>query len=421
MSEGTALLHDVLSRMDEAANRLRLDWHIYKTLRSPRRALTATFPIRMDDGSVEIFTGYRVLYNYVRGPTKGGIRYHPDVSLDEVTALAAIMMLKCAVAGVPFGGAKGGVVCDPSRMSASELERLTRRYTYEILPLLGPDKDIPAPDVNTNQQTMAWMMDTYSMLSGYTVPGVVTGKPFQLGGSKGRSYATGRGVAFVTEQTLRNLNIPLKGATVAIQGFGNVGSNTARFLHQQGCRIVGVTDLSGGIFNEDGLNIPGLIEHVKDEKKISKFKDGDFINDYRRANETLFRTEVDVLVPAALENQITERNAAEVGAKVIVEGANGPVTSMADEMLIKKGKTIIPDVIANAGGVIVSYFEWVQDVQAYLWSEEQVNERLKEVITEAFSVVWRMAEEHRTDMRRAAYMEAVGKVVEVTKLRGIFP
>jgi len=407
--------------MDEAAHRLKLDWHIYKTLRSPRRALTATFPIRMDDGSVEIFTGYRVLYNYVRGPTKGGIRYHPNVTLDEVIALAAIMMLKCAVAGVPFGGAKGGVECDPSKMSINELERLTRRYTYEILPLLGPDKDIPAPDVNTNQQTMAWMMDTYSMLSGYTVPGVVTGKPFQLGGSKGRNYATGRGVAFVTEKILEHLNMALEGVTVAIQGFGNVGSNTARFLHQEGCKIVGVTDLSGGIFNEDGLNIPALIEHVREQKKISGFEDGDFVDDHRIANEALLRSNVDVLVPAALENQITEKNAAEVGAKVIVEGANGPTTSAADEILIKKGKTIVPDIVANAGGVIVSYFEWVQDVQAYLWSEEQVNERLKEVITEAFSTVWRMAQEHRTDMRRAAYMEAVGKVVDVTRVRGIFP
>jgi glutamate dehydrogenase/leucine dehydrogenase len=268
---------------------------------------------------------------------------------------------------------------------------------------------------------MAWMMDTFSMLSGYTVPGVVTGKPFQLGGSKGRNYATGRGVAFVTEEILKRLNMALEGVTVAIQGFGNVGSNTARFLHQEGCKIVGVTDLSGGIFNEDGLNIPALLEHVREQKKISGFEDGDFVDDHRIANEALLRSNVDVLVPAALENQITENNAAEVGAKVIVEGANGPTTSAADEILIKKGKTIVPDIVANAGGVIVSYFEWVQDVQAYLWSEEQVNERLKEVITEAFSTVWRMAQEHRTDMRRAAYMEAVGKVVDVTRLRGIFP
>jgi glutamate dehydrogenase (NAD(P)+) len=407
--------------MDEAAKKLKIDWETYKTLRSPRTSLAVTFPIRMDNGSVEIFTGYRVLYNYVRGPSKGGVRYHPEVNLEEITALAAIMTLKCAVAEVPFGGAKGGVACDPSKMSINELERLTRRYTYMIMPLLGPDKDIPAPDVNTNQQTMAWMMDTYSMLAGYTVPGVVTGKPFQLGGSKGRGYATGRGVAFVTSEMLQRLNMPLKGATVAIQGFGNVGSNTARFLHQEGCKIVGVTDISGGLLNEGGLDIPALLKHVEDEKKISGFKDGEFITDYRRANERLLKSDVDILIPAALENQITEENALDVRAKVIVEGANGPITGTADKILSKKGTTVVPDIIANSGGVIVSYFEWVQDVQAYLWTEDQVNQRLKELITSAFTGVWDAAQEHKTDMRQAAYMEAVGKVVEVTRLRGIFP
>ncbi len=410
-----------MNRMDEAAKKLKIDWETYKTLRSPRTSLAVTFPIRMDNGSVEIFTGYRVLYNYVRGPSKGGVRYHPEVNLEEITALAAIMTLKCAVAEVPFGGAKGGVACDPSKMSINELERLTRRYTYMIMPLLGPDKDIPAPDVNTNQQTMAWMMDTYSMLAGYTVPGVVTGKPFQLGGSKGRGYATGRGVAFVTSEMLQRLNMPLKGATVAIQGFGNVGSNTARFLHQEGCKIVGVTDISGGLLNEGGLDIPALLKHVEDEKKISGFKDGEFITDYRRANERLLKSDVDILIPAALENQITEENALDVRAKVIVEGANGPITGTADKILSKKGTTVVPDIIANSGGVIVSYFEWVQDVQAYLWTEDQVNQRLKELITSAFTGVWDAAQEHKTDMRQAAYMEAVGKVVEVTRLRGIFP
>ena len=410
-----------MNRMDEAAKKLKIDWETYKTLRSPRTSLAVTFPIRMDNGSVEIFTGYRVLYNYVRGPSKGGVRYHPEVNLEEITALAAIMTLKCAVAEVPFGGAKGGVACDPSKMSINELERLTRRYTYMIMPLLGPDKDIPAPDVNTNQQTMAWMMDTYSMLAGYTVPGVVTGKPFQLGGSKGRGYATGRGVAFVTSEMLQRLNMPLKGATVAIQGFGNVGSNTARFLHQEGCKIVGVTDTSGGLLNEGGLDIPALLKHVEDKKKISGFKDGEFITDYRRANERLLKSDVDILIPAALENQITEENAPDVRAKVIVEGANGPITGTADKILSKKGTTVVPDIIANSGGVIVSYFEWVQDVQAYLWTEDQVNQRLKELITSAFTGVWDAAQEHKTDMRQAAYMEAVGKVVEVTRLRGIFP
>jgi glutamate dehydrogenase (NAD(P)+) len=410
-----------MNRMDEAAKRLKIDWETYKTLRSPRTSLAVSLPIRMDNGSVEVFTGYRVLYNYARGPSKGGVRYHPEVNLEEITALAAIMTLKCAVAEVPFGGAKGGVACDPSKMSINELERLTRRYTYSILPLLGPDKDIPAPDVNTNQQTMAWMMDTYSMLAGYTVPGVVTGKPLQLGGSKGRGYATGRGVAFVTKEILQRLNIPLRGATAAIQGFGNVGSNAARFLHQEGCKIVGVTGTSGGLLNEGGLDIPALLKHVEDKKKISEFKDGEFINDCRRANEWLLKSNVDILIPAALENQITEENAPEVRAKVIVEGANGPITDVADKILAKKGTTVVPDIIANSGGVIVSYFEWVQDVQAYLWTEDQVNQRLKEVITTAFSGVWDIAQENKTDMRQAAYMEAVGKVVEVTKLRGIFP
>lgn len=421
MSQGSNLLHDVLSRMDEAANKLKLDWEIYKTLKSPRTSLTTTFPIRMDNGSVEIFTGYRVLYNYARGPSKGGIRFHPDIHIDEITALAALMMLKCAVAGVPFGGAKGGVLCDPSKMSTNELERLTRRYTYMILPLLGPEKDIPAPDVNTNDQTMAWMMDTYSMLAGYTVPSVVTGKPFELGGSKGRSYATGRGVAFVTSEILNRLNISLKGSTVAVQGFGKVGSNTARFLHQEGCKITGVTDLSGGVFDENGLNIPTLIKHTNSEKHISGFNEGDFIADYRKANERLIGSKVDILIPAAFENQITEKNAATVGAKVIIEGANGPITDSADKILDKKEKIVVPDIVANAGGVIVSYFEWVQDVQAYLWTEDQVNQRLKEVITEAFSRVWNIAEQYKIDMRHAAYIEAVRRVVEVTKLRGIFP
>jgi glutamate dehydrogenase/leucine dehydrogenase len=290
-----------------------------------------------------------------------------------------------------------------------------------ILPLLGPEKDIPAPDVNTNDQTMAWMMDTYSMLAGYTVPGVVTGKPFELGGSKGRAYATGRGVAYITSEILQRLNMPLKGATVAVQGFGKVGSNTARFLHQEGCKIVGVTDLSGGIYNENGIDIPSLIKHTNNQNYISGFDGGEFIADYKKANEKLIRSNVDILVPAALENQITEENASKINAKVIVEGANGPITNSADMILSKKGKTVVPDIVANAGGVIVSYFEWVQDVQAYLWTEDQVNQRLKELITEAFLKVWNIAEKYGTDMRHAAYMEAVRKIVEVTRLRGIFP
>jgi glutamate dehydrogenase (NAD(P)+) len=421
MSQGQKFLDDVIGRIDDAARKLNLDRSIHKTLRTPRRSLTVTFPVRTDNGEVEIFTGHRVQYNYVKGPSKGGIRYHPDVTLEEVTALAGLMALKCAVIDIPFGGAKGGVACDPKKMSMDELERLTRRYTYMILPLIGPEQDIPAPDVNTDQQTMSWIMDTYSMLRGYTVPGVVTGKPLQLGGSKGRLTATGRGLAYVTEEMLENHGMDAKDTTVCVQGFGNVGMNVARFLHEDGCKIVGVTDMTGGIFNSRGIDLRELVTHAEKSKGIRAFPDGDFVADMTEANRRLLTMKADVLIPAALENQITETNASDVKAKIIVEGANGPVTRDADEILTKKDIHVVPDIVANSGGVIVSYFEWVQDIQAYLWSEEEVNARLRSLMTGAFGQVNEFAQEHRVTLREAAYMLAVEKMAEVTKLRGIFP
>jgi glutamate dehydrogenase (NAD(P)+) len=421
MSQGQRFLDDVIGRIDDAAEKLNLDHNIHKTLRTPRRSLKVTFPVKMDNGEVEIFSGYRVQYNYVKGPSKGGIRYHPDVSLEEVTALAGLMALKCAVVDIPFGGAKGGVACDPKKMSMDELERLTRRYTYMILPLIGPEQDIPAPDVNTDYQTMSWIMDTYSMLRGYTVPGVVTGKPLQLGGSKGRATATGRGLAYVTEEMLRHLSMSAKDTTVTVQGFGNVGMNVAKFLHRDGCRIVGVTDMNGGIFNPKGIDITNLALHAEKTKSIRGFSGGEIVTDMTEANRRLLSTESDVMIPAALENQITESNASEVKAKVIVEGANGPVTRGADDVLGKKGVHLVPDILANSGGVIVSYFELVQDIQAYLWSEDEVNSRLKGLMTGAFGQVWDFAQNHKVTLREAAYMLAVDKMAEITKLRGIFP
>jgi glutamate dehydrogenase (NAD(P)+) len=421
MSQGQRFLEDVIGRIDDAAKKLNLDPSIHKTLKTPRRSLMVTFPVKMDNGEVEIFTGYRVQYNYVKGPSKGGIRYHPDVSLEEVTALAGLMALKCAVVDIPFGGAKGGVVCDPKRMSLEELERLTRRYTYMILPLIGPEQDIPAPDVNTDYQTMSWIMDTYSMLRGYTVPGVVTGKPLQLGGSKGRATATGRGLTYVTEEMLQHVGMNTKDASVCVQGFGNVGMNVARFLHDDGCRIVGATDMTGGVFNPRGIDVPALALHTEKAKGIHGFAGGETVSSMTDANRRLLSTECDVMIPAALENQVTESNASEVKAKIIVEGANGPITRNADEILRKKSIHVVPDILANSGGVIVSYFEWVQDIQAYLWSEEEVNSRLKGLMTGAFKQIWDFAAEHKATLREAAYMLAVEKMAEITRLRGIFP
>jgi len=421
LSQGQSFLEDMVGRIDHAAEKLNLDPSIHKTLRTPRRSLIVTFPVKMDNGEVEVFTGYRVQYNYVKGPSKGGIRYHPDVTLEEVTALAGLMALKCAVVDVPFGGAKGGVACDPRSMSMGELERMTRRYTYMILPLVGPEQDIPAPDVNTDSQTMSWIMDTYSMLRGYTVQGVVTGKPVELGGSKGRLTSTGRGIAYVTQDMLRASGMEVNDTTVCVQGFGNVGMNVAKFLHEDGCKIVGITDITGGLFNPSGIDVPSLALHAEKKRGIRGFSGGEFVSGHVEANRRLLIMKTDVLIPAALENQITESNASDVNARLIVEGANGPITRRADSILGRKGIQVVPDILANSGGVIVSYFEWVQDIQAYLWSEQEVNARLKNLMNDAFVQVQDFANEHEVNLREAAYMLAVNKMAEVTKLRGIFP
>ncbi|MBA7625439.1 Glutamate dehydrogenase [subsurface metagenome] len=421
--KGMQFLTDARERLDMVAKKLKLDPGLVDKLKFPKRALIVSIPVKMDDGRLRVFTGYRVQHNLDRGPGKGGIRYHPEVSLEEVTALAMLMTWKCAVVNIPFGGAKGGVYCNPREMSLKELEGLTRRFTYEIMMMIGPEKDIAAPDVYTNPQVMSWMMDTYSMHQGFSVPGVVTGKPVHLGGSKGRLDATGRGVMFVTREGLKYLGLSLKGATIAIQGFGNVGSACAKLLSEAGARIAAVSDISGGLFNPKGIDIPSLIGHVKRTKyKVIKgFKGPQFISDFKRANEKLFGLEVDVLIPAALENQITEENAGIIKAKMITEAANGPITPRADKILAKKKIFIIPDILANAAGVVVSYFEWVQDTQALFWKEEEVNRRLEEIMTEAFYDVLRAAKKHRVDMRMAAYMLAVARVAEATRLRGIYP
>jgi len=410
-----------LARTDETARILKLDSDVCNRVLKAARTLIVNFPVMMDDGSLKMFTGYRVQYSNLRGPYKGGTRYHPDIDLDEITALAGIMMLKCAVVDIPFGGAKGGVVCNPSEMSQEELERMTRRYTYMISNDIGPDLDIPAPDVNTDAQTMAWMQDTYSMLKGRSIPSVVTGKPIELGGSKGRSYAVGKGIYFIIKPLLEDLGIPKQGASVAIQGFGKVGSNAARFLHQDGYKIVAITDLSGGVFDSMGINIPKLLEHVREHKHIAGFQDADYMSDFEEANRKLFSSEVDVLIPAATENQITEKNAANVKAKFIVGGANGPITRMADEILAKKGRVVVPDILANSGGVVVSYFEWVQDVQVYSWSEEEVNARLEKTMLKALDEVQKTSKEFKTTLRTAAYIVALRRIVKAWKLRGHWP
>ena len=405
----------MMSRFDRAAQLLDLEPGLYKVLRHAEKEITVSVPVMMDNGEVEVYTGYRVLYNTSRGPAKGGIRFDMNVNLDEVKALAAWMTWKCAVVNLPFGGAKGGVICDPLKMSVGELERLTRRYTAGIINTLGPDSDVPAPDVNTNERVMAWVMDTYSMHVRHTVTAVVTGKPVEMGGSLGRREATGRGVMFVTREALRHLGMPLLGATVGVQGFGNVGSVAADLLTKQGCKIVAISDRTGGYYNKNGLDIPAAIAHVRQYKSLDGFKGGDSIT-----NEELLTLPVDVLVPAALENVITSKNAGKVQAKIIAEGANGPTTAGADSILDEKGIFVIPDILANAGGVTVSYFEWVQDRGGYFWSEETVNNRLEEIMTRSFTDVLGLAKQHKVNMRTAAYMLSISRVATVHRLRGIY-
>ncbi|MGH2442889.1 MAG: Glu/Leu/Phe/Val family dehydrogenase [Chloroflexota bacterium] len=403
-------------QFDIAADYLNLDPSIRTILREVQRVLTVHFPVHMDDGSIRLFTGYRAQHNLHRGPTKGGIRYHQNVSLNEVQALAMWMTWKCAIFSLPFGGAKGGVVVDPKQLSVRELENLTRRFAAELTMMIGPESDIPAPDMGTNAQTMAWMMDTFSMHKGYSVPAVVTGKPLSIGGSQGRDEATGRGVMIITLEALRHTGIDPGTATVAVQGFGNVGANAARLIAEQGMKVVAVSDVGGGIYSPNGLSIPDVIRYSQEHGTIRGFRNAESVT-----NEELLTLPVTVLVPAAMENQITERNAAQVNARIITEGANGPTTPGADEILKSKNVFLVPDVLANAGGVTVSYFEWVQDLQHFFWSEEEINERLHKIMRHSFQRVLQIKKDHDVDMRLAAYILAVKTVSDASLARSIYP
>ncbi|OGW57754.1 MAG: glutamate dehydrogenase [Nitrospirae bacterium RIFCSPLOW2_12_42_9] len=407
---------DVLEQFDAAADWFCLDRNIWKRLRLPQRALCVTMPIRMDNGDVHVFQGFRVQHDTSLGPTKGGVRYHPGVNLGEVAALAMNMTWKCALVGLPYGGAKGGIRCNPKNLSRRELQRLTRRYTAEILPLIGPDHDIPAPDVGTNEQVMAWMMDTYSQQRGYAVPGVVTGKPICIGGSLGREEATGRGVVYITLETLRHLGIKAEGSTAVVQGFGNVGSIAARFLISNGIKVVGVSDSTCGVYNSNGLDISALISYKKSKHTLEGYSNAEMIT-----NEELFGLECTILVPAALSGQITEENAGRLKCRIIVEGANSPTTSGADEILRERGVFVIPDILANSGGVIVSYFEWVQDLQKYFWKEKEINERLQEVIITAFNEVLKFSISENIDMRKASMVKAIKRLADAHLARGLYP
>ena len=405
-----------LRQFDEAVKYLKLKRGIVEYLRYPKRELTVNFPVKMDDGSVKIFTGYRVHHNIVLGPAKGGIRYHPDVTLDEVRALAMWMTWKCAVVGLPFGGGKGGVICNPKEMSDQELENLTRRYTTEISIMIGPEIDIPAPDVGTNAQVMAWLMDTYSMHKGYSVLPVVTGKPVSIGGSLGRAEATGRGVMIVAREACKHLDMPFEGATAVVQGYGNVGAVAAYLLHDAGCRVIGVSDSRGGVYNPKGLDPRDVLRHKKETKSVVGYPGADTIT-----NEELLELPCDILIPAALEKQITEKNADKIKAKLIVEGANGPTTPDADKILRERGVFVVPDILANAGGVTVSYFEWVQGLQSFFWSEEEINCKLEKIMAKSFAEVWTVAQDKGIDMRTAALVRAIDRVAEAIYIRGIYP
>ncbi len=403
------------ARFDFAAKKLNLDKGIWKVLREPMREIIVHIPVGMDDGTIEVFTGYRVQHSIARGPAKGGIRYSPDVSLDEVRALASWMTWKCAVVNTPCGGAKGGVICDPKHMSRGELERLTRRYTSELIEFLGPEKDVPAPDMGTDEQTMAWIMDTYSMHMRQTVTAVVTGKPVNIGGSRGRREATGRGISVVCDQALKYLNMPVKGCRVIVQGFGNVGSNSARLLAQKGYTIIGIAEYDGGLYNETGIDIERLLEHRQAKGTINGFAGATAADP-----QELMTRSCEILVPAATENVITSLNAASLNCRILCEGANGPTTIVADDILAQKGVFVIPDILANAGGVTTSYFEWVQDRMGYFWTEAEVNQRLDTIMIESFNDVIRYAEAHGVNNRIAAYMLAIDRVAYTTKQRGFY-
>ena len=405
----------MLQEFNLAARILDLEPGIWKILTHPKRQITVACPIQMDNGEIEVFTGYRVQYNITLGPAKGGIRYHPNVTLDEVTALAAWMTWKCAVAHIPFGGGKGGVICDPETMSKREIEALTRRYIAEIVDAIGPEKDVPAPDVNTNEQTMAWVMDTYSMHVGHTTTSVVTGKPVEMGGSLGRHEATGRGVMIAARESARHLKFDLVGSTVAVQGFGNVGSISAKLIAENGGKVVAVSDWKGAVYNNHGLDIPQLMAYAAQHHGVLGFPGGEPIS-----NADLLTLDVDILIPAALENQITMDNAPAIRAKVVVEGANGPTVPEAHRHLHERGVFVVPDILANSAGVTTSYFEWVQDRYGYFWTEKDVNERLESKMCEAFAAVLATAIKYKVDMRTAAYIVAIDRVAVVTRLRGMY-
>jgi glutamate dehydrogenase (NAD(P)+) len=405
-----------LAQLDEAAELMGLAPGVHETLRSPKRALIVSVPFRLDDGSTRVYQGYRVHHNVTRGPAKGGIRYHPDVSLDEIKALAMWMTWKCAIAGIPFGGAKGGVTVNTKQHSRGEIERMTRRYASEILPLIGPERDIPAPDMNTNEEVMSWIMDTYSQNKGFSVPGVVTGKPVSIGGSKGRAGATSRGVLYMIFSTLKQLGIPPEEVRVAIQGYGKVGGFAAQLLHDAGCCVVAVSDVEGGIYRERGLDPEAINRHKKEGGSVKDFSGAESIT-----NAELLEADCDVLVPAAIEGVITVKNADKVKARVVCEAANGPVTFEADKVLTDRGIFVVPDILANSGGVTVSYFEWVQDIQAYFWDEEEVNDRLRQIMERAFRDVYEFAREKDLTMRQAAHWIGVGRVAEAHLTRGLFP
>lgn len=406
---------NAMRQFDEAARLLKLDPGFLEIIKRPRRSIILELPIIMDDGTHRLFTGYRVQHSIVRGPAKGGIRFHPNVTLDEVQALSAWMTFKCAVVGIPFGGAKGGIVCDPKKLSLGELERLTRRYTAELIDVIGPDRDVPAPDVNTNPQIMAWVMDTYSMHQGRTETAVVTGKPVAMGGSLGRREATGRGVQFCVRAMTHHLGLPLQGLRVVIQGFGNVGSVAADLLAKDGCKIIAIGDVYGAIANKAGLDIPALLQYAAQTKSVKGFPQSE---PYDAAS--LLATECDVLIPAALENVITKDAAAKIHARFVAEAANGPTTPEGDVILAARGIPVIPDILCNAGGVTVSYFEWVQDRMGYFWEEEEVNRRLELIMNRSFQEVLALSLEHKIPMRVAAFMLAISRVAEVIQMRGLY-
>jgi glutamate dehydrogenase (NAD(P)+) len=411
-----SLFEAMLTEFEEAAKILSLEPGIWRILTSPKRQIIVSCPVLMDSGDIVVFTGYRVQYNITLGPAKGGIRYHPGVTLDEVTALAAWMTWKCAVAHIPFGGGKGGVICDPRQLSQNELERITRRYTAGIMDILGPDRDVPAPDVNTNEQTMAWIMDTYSMHVRRTTTAVVTGKPLSIGGSRGRHEATGRGVMLICREALKKIGMRPENARVVVQGSGNVGGIGAMLLHREGYKIISMSDMYGAIVDEKGLDVPAVLAHLKKTKKLEGFPGARSIH----GGSEQLELDCDVLIPAAVENQITSRNADKIRAKLIVEGANGPTTFAASEMLDKRGVVVVPDILANAGGVTVSYFEWVQDRMGYFWTEERVNSSLEQIMVKAFHDVSEVAQKYKVSFRIAAYILAIDRVAATYRLRGLF-